>query len=146
MIVEPYSERYFLDVVKIVENFHKEAVSEWDDILDPQSIIDSIKGRKDAPGWFLLIIDGVCQGLLYGVIAKSLINERLVFQEVVWYVNEGYRGTGVMFFREVERQLREMGVTLIIMAVLENSKTEKLKYLYESLGYRKMETHYVRSL
>jgi hypothetical protein len=145
MIVERYSERYFNDVVKIVENFHKEAVGEWDGLLDPQSLIDSIRDRKDAPGWFLLIIDGKCQGLLYGLIAKSLINERLVFQEVIWYVNEAYRGTGVNFFKEVERQLREMGVSLIIMAVLENSKTEKLKNLYEGLGYKKMETHYVRT-
>lgn len=145
MTVEPYSERYFLDIMKLVKSFHAEAVGEYDDLLTPDALIDTIKAQA-GPGTFLMIVDGVCQGILHGAITKSPLNDRLVFQEVIWYVNEGFRGNGVRLLKEVEKILKSLGVSIIIMAVLENSKTEKLKQLYEAMGYRKMETHYIRSI
>jgi len=143
--VETYSDRYFLDVVKLVENFHHEAVGEYDDLLDPDSVIETIKS-SDHENAFLLTIEGACQGILFGVTFKSLINGGTVFQEIIWYVNEPFRRYGVRLLHEVEKLLKSRGVSIMIMAVLENSKTEKLKSFYELLGFKKMETHYVRSL
>ena len=147
MTVETYSDRYFLDVVKIVENFHKEAVREYDDLFDAVSLIETIK-NADPSGAFLLIIDGTCQGLLFGVKTKSLINGKTIFQEIIWYVNEPYRacGAGVRLLRSAENMLKSQGVSIMIMAVLENSKTQKLKSFYTRLGFKPMETHFVRDL
>lgn len=145
MTVEPYSDRYFLDVVKLIENFHKEAVCEYDNMLDPDALIETIKAQAGV-GTFLMIVDGVCQGVLSGYIMKSPLNNRLIFQEVIWYVNKDHRGSGLKLLKEVENSLKLSNVGIMIMAVLENSKTEKLKALYEKMGYKKMETHYVRSL
>lgn len=146
MIVEPYSDKYFLDVVKLVESFHREAVAEYDQLFDAQTIIDTIKAHKDAETAFLLIIDGSCQGILFGVETKSLLNGSKVFQEIIWYVNKSHRGFGLALFREAEKLLKLKNFKTIIMAVLENSKTQKLKAFYERLGFKPMETHYVRTL
>ena len=145
MRVETYSDRYFLDVVKLVENFHKEAVGEYDDLFDQNALIETIKSA-DHSNAFLMIVDETCQGILYGVCFKSPTSGKQIFQEIIWYVNEPFRRYGVKLLREVEKLLKLNGVSIMIMAVLENSKTEKLKIFYERLGYKPMEVHYVRNL
>lgn len=146
--VVTYKDDYFLDVVRLVKEFHAEAVSEYDEIFSTDTLIETIKQQKDrnADTCFLLIIDGVCQGILFGVITFSPLNGKPVFQEVIWYVQKEHRFHGVRLLRFAEKMLKDKGCGLIIMAVLENSKTEKLHQFYERLGYRKMETHYVRNL
>lgn len=145
MTIVPYSETYFLDVVKLIENFHKEAVGEYDNLIQPEALIQTIKTHGQS-GAFLMIVDGVAQGILSGIITKSMLNDRTIFQEVMWYVNEGFRGQGVKLLMEVEKLLKLQGVSIMIMAVLENSKTEKLKKLYTVMGYKLMESHFVRNL
>ena len=146
--IEPYSDLYFLDVLKIVENFHKESVIEYDATFDVQAVIRTIKTQTEtnANGAFLLIVDGKCEGLLFGVQTKSLLNDSQMFQEIIWYVNKPFRRYGVNLLREVENRLKLSGVSTMIMAVMENSKTEKIKSFYKRLGYKPMETHFVRTL
>lgn len=148
MKVETYSDRFFLDVVKLVENFHLEALGEYEDLLDPDVVIEAIKTHKDtnASNAFLLIIDDVCQGILFGTRFKSMTSGQQIFQEIIWYVNEPYRRYGIRLLKEVQKILKSNGVSIMIMAVLENSKTEKLKSFYERVGFKPMETHYIRSL
>ena len=145
MRVETYSDRYFQDVVKLVENFHKEAFGEYDDLFDSDSLTETIKSA-DHSNVFLMIVDESCQGILHGACFKSPTSGKQIFQEIIWYVNEPFRRYGVRLLRETEKLLKLSGVSIMIMAVLENSKTEKLKRFYKRLGFKLMETHYVRSL
>lgn len=148
MRVETYSDLYFLDVVNLVRQFHTEAVGEYDPGFNADALIETIKSEGAAnPGnCFLMIVDGTCQGILYGARLKSVVSGKEMFQEVIWYVNETHRRHGVRLLREVENTLQSQGVSIMIMAVLENSKTEKLKDFYERIGYKKIETHYSRIL
>lgn len=146
MTIETYTDKYFLDVMRLVENFHKEAVGEYDG-FDPQQVIETIKSQKvNANTAFLLIINDTCQGILYGCVFQSLTSGQEIFQEVIWYVNEPYRKYGIRLFKEVENRLKSKGISIIIMAVLENSKKDKLERFYKALGYKPMETHYSRRL
>ena len=148
MIIENYSDLYYLDVLKLVDNFHKEAINEYDDVFDAHSVINTIVGfnGKNSHNAFLLIINGSCQGLLAGIDYQSMTSGRSVFQEVIWYVNKSFRRYGLRLLNEAEKRLKERGVSIMIMAVLENSKTQKIKKLYDRLGYKPMEVHYVRNL
>jgi len=144
--VEPYSEKYLPDLVRLTENFHKEAVGAYDNIFDANTLTRTIQANRESDGAFLLVVNGKCEGLLFGVVTKSLINDNLIFNEIIWYVNEPFRRYGVTLLREVKNILKSRGVSIMIMAVLENSKTEKIKRFYESLGGKIMETHYSWSL
>lgn len=148
MRVETYSDKYFLDVVRIVNNFHSEAYGEYDALYDPNTVIETIKAYSSTnAGTAFLLIDGdVCQGIMFGTTIKSMVNQKTIFQEVIWYVNEPFRRHGVRLLREAEKMLKLQGVSIMIMAVLENSKTEKIKAFYERLGFRPMETHFVRDI
>jgi|SRR3990167_3248409 len=145
MDVETYSERYFSDVVKLIENFHEEALKEYDEAIDYHAIVRTIQSA-DHGNSFLLIVDGSCQGILSGTCLVSPASGKQIFQEVIWYVNKAFRRYGVWLLREVEKILKSKGVSIIIMAVLENSKAEKLKSFYQRLGYKPMESHFVRTL
>lgn len=148
MRIEPYSDRYFLDVVKLVENFHNEAAGEYLGLFEPQSLIDTITKLKgtESDNAFLLIVDDVCQGILAGVEFKSMTSGKRIFQEMIWYVNEPFRRYGIKLLKYAENSLKLKGINNIIMAVLENSKTEKIKSLYSRLGYKPVEVHYMREL
>ena len=145
--IEAYSDRHFLDIVKLVQNFHAEAVGDYDG-FDPETLIRTIKDQAEQSvgNCFLLVVDGVCQGILFGVRFKSLISQNIIFQELIWYVNKEYRMSGISLLREAEKSLKLSGVNSIIMAVLENSKTDKLKSFYERLGYKQMEVHFIKEL
>lgn len=145
MRIEHYSDRYFLDIMTLVENFHKEAVGEYDQLFDPDALIETIKTEKEAnpENAFLLIVNDMCQGLLFGKQFKSMVTGKMIFQEIIWYVNPGFRRYGTKLLQEAIKILKLKGVSIIIMAVLENSKTVKIKKFYEKLGFRLMESHYM---
>ena|SRR3990167_1328934 len=146
--IETYSDRYYLDVIKLVEDFHNEAVGEYTGLFDPNVLIENIVKLKDGNchNAFLLITEDSCQGIIAGIECNSLTSKSKMFQELIWYVNKPFRRYGVKLLQEAERRLKLNGIDIMIMAVLENSKTEKLKSLYSRLGYKPMETHYVRNL
>ena len=145
MRVETYSDRYLQDVVRLIEAFHKEAVAEYDSEISSEALLETIKAGNPE-NCFLLIVDDACQGLIYGIRVRSHLNGKTIFQEVMWYVSKPYRRYGVRLLRKVENILLLENVCVIIMVVLENSKTDKLKAFYQRVGYRPMETHYVRNL
>lgn len=145
MRVELYKLVFEQDVARLIENFHKEAVGEYDCQIDPVAVLETIK-TADHSNAFLLVIDEVAQGILYGTRLRSPMNGSEIFQEVIWYVNKPFRKYGVYLLRQVEKSLQSQGVSIMIMAVLENSKTEKLKSFYTRLGFRPMESHWMRAL
>lgn len=148
MNVENYSDKYFLDVVRLVEQFHAEAVNEYEALFDAGSLISTIKENKldNSKNCFLLILDGKCRGIIYGARAKSPISGQMIFQEIIWFVEKPFRRWGVTLLNGVENMLKSQGISIMIMAVLENSKTEKLKRFYARLGYKPIETHFMRAL
>lgn len=148
MRIENYSDKYFDDVVRLVESFHKEAVCEYDLGYDVATVIETIRvqGQQNAHNTFLLIVDDTCQGILYGQTFNSMVTGKLIFQEIIWFVDAKFRFGGIRLLRQAEKMLKKNGVSSMIMAVLENSKTEKIKAFYHRLGFKPMETHYVRSL
>lgn len=148
MIIETYSDKYYEDVVKIVDNFYKEAIQCYDAGLDKDSLANTIVNLKanNAGNAFLLIVEDKCEGILAGIEAPSMLNKKRIFQEVIWYVNEPFRRYGIVLLDKVENILKTTGFDTMIMAVLENSKTDKIKMLYERMGFKPFETHYIKGL
>jgi len=145
MIVEKYSDKYYQDIIALCTNFYNEAAGEYDKKgVDLECLKhEIIKYSKDA---FLLIVNGKCQGVIAGTTVNSMLNGAKIYQEIIWYVNEGYRRYGVFLLHQAIRQLKEQGFTQLIMACLMNSKTEKLIKLYEQMGFRAIETHFLKEL
>lgn len=146
--VETYTEKHFLDVVHLVESFHVEAAGEYLGLFSPDTLIEHIKreAETNSQNAFLLLVDGSAKGILAGVRQMAPTSGQVIFQEMIWYVEPAFRRNGLRLLKEVEKMLKSQGVSIMIMAVLENSKTEKLKDFYARVGYKPMETHFMRSL
>lgn len=145
MRIEPYSEIRSYDVLKLIENFHSEALHEYQNGFDPKQVL-SVLRNADHKNSFLLIINDRCEGILYGMVYESYLNESKTFQEVIWYVNESYRSKGGLLLRSVQHQLKDRGINSMIMVALENSMKDRLGMFYERMGFKPMETHYMRTL
>lgn len=144
-MIENYSDKYLSDLITIIENFHRESIKEYDSEINKRILIEKIKS-SDPRDAFMLILNGKCEGILYGLVVTSPTSGKQIFQEVIWFVNERFRIYGVTLLKKVEKILKSRGISIMIMAVMENSKTEKIKSLYERLGFKKMETHYTKEI
>lgn len=148
MQIETYTDKYSEDVTEIAQNFFMESLGEYDGSFDRDAVFETIERLKTdhADNAFLLIIDDKCVGMLAGFEIYSLYNRKKVFQELIWYVNEPHRRHGIKLFKEVIEILKQRGIETLIMAVMENSKTKKIKNVYEKFGLRPFESHYIGSL
>ena len=148
MTIETYSDKYCLDVMEIVDNFHKEIIKVYDPDLDKATLMSTILNIKEnnVGNTFLLIVNDKCEGLLAGIEMTSLLNKKRTFQELIWYVNAPFRKYGVQLLKRAQEMLKAEGFNNIIMAVLESGQTEKIKRLYERMGFMLFESHYLKVL
>lgn len=144
MQIEAGSESRFDEVAELVRQFHEESLSEYQQSFD----INALKSvmHKYIADSYLLIIDGKCQGLIAGQSVTSPFNNQKIYQEMVWFVNKAYRKYGVFLLNNAMAKLKESGYTAIVLALMYNSKTDKLVKLYERMGFKPFECHYIRSL
>jgi len=148
MRVETYSDRYFQDVVKLVEKFYEEHLKEIYGKAERKVIFETINrfSGENSQNAFLLIVDGSCVGLLAGVELKSEINNEKFFQEILWCIEKPYGQNFRYLIKRAQIMLQSRGFSIIIMAVIENSKSLKVERIYQRIGFNKLETHYMRKL
>jgi len=148
MNIETYSDKYHDDVMTLVDNFYLEAIHYHNTGLDKEVLARTVTNIGQAQGGnaYLLIVDDRCQGILAGIEIPNMINKKRIFQELVWYINEPFRRYGVALLKRVQEMLKAQGFEMMIMGVLENCKTEKIKRLYERMGFALFESQYIRSL
>lgn len=92
--------------------------------------------------------DGIC-GFI-AAIKGPLLGSSKAFcaTEVAWFVIPEKRGRihGIRLIQSLERLCIEQEVKYLSMAFMETSMPDKVKHLYESLGYTLQETLYTKRL
>lgn len=91
--------------------------------------------------------DELC-GIISGLIYPDFNDGILIASEMFWYVRPDKRSTGVgmELFRNFESWGKDNGAKRILMVHLKDLMDERLKRLYLSMGYRELETHYVKEV
>ena len=144
MTIVGYDDKYKQDIIQVVNNFYEEALKEYSSPIELSVLLEVIEKCRD--NIFLLIIDDKCEGVFAGVTTTSPLNNDKVFQELIWYCNKPHRLSGVYFLREVERRLKEQGYKQLVMALMANSKMDKITKLYERMNFRLFEQHFIKTL
>ena len=102
---------------------------------------------SDTPHNMLLLIhEDKCVGVLAGIEVKSSLNNDIMFQEIMWYVEKPFGKYGFYFVREAEKILKGRGFSSIIMSVFESPNIDRIKNIYNRMGFKHMESHYIRSI
>ena len=85
-------------------------------------------------------------GALGGVLAQSPFNETVNAIEMFWYVLPEHRGHGIKLLRAFEAWAVERGADYVCMIHLQKLQPEALGQLYLRLGYRLIESNYLKAL
>jgi len=122
---------------------------------------ESEQGQKACESWisswFLMISSG--SGKILGlkkddkfigaiglVFTPSLEDGIMTCMEAFWYVDEKHRGQGLKLFLKGEKVAKQMGAKRMVMMYLQNSMPEKVKSVYERMGYKYIQTSYFKEL
>lgn len=81
-------------------------------------------------------------GALGFLVYKDILSGELKATEAFWFVRKGFRGVGVTLLEQYEEICEKMKVKRVMMVHLKNLMPEKLKSIYQSRGYREIETQY----
>lgn len=131
-------------VLVLLKEFQEESLDEYGLFCDEQV---ARKMMLEYEGNTLIMeSENAIIGVIAGFVASYPLNEEKVFQEAIWYVRKGYRTHGVKLLRALESWCWRRGIKKVVMVHMANSMPEKLKRFYESLGYRPLETHYIKEI
>jgi GNAT superfamily N-acetyltransferase len=131
-------------VLLLIKEFHNESMNAYNVLCD-EKIARAVMGNLLDTS-FILEIEGKVVGVLGGLITNYPLNNKPIYSEWVWYVDPKYRLHGVSLYRKVEEYCKEKGIKQIGMALMANSKADKLEQFYFSLGFELLEKHYIKNL
>jgi len=144
MIIELYTDQYADDLRRMIGEFHQESLDDYGLSLDRKTLDQTIDALKHQT--YLMILDGKAQGVLAGKEVETPSGVENVWHEVVWYVSKNCRRYGIKMLKIIIEKVRDQGYKHMVMCHMHNGKTEKLARLYERLGFKPMETHYMGRL
>ena len=92
------------------------------------------------------ILINLLVGVLAGATVQTVLNNKKIYQEVIWYVDKDHRREGVTLLKKVMKILKEDGYQTMVMMTMGNSRVEKIHQLYNILGFKLFETQFIREL
>ncbi len=95
---------------------------------------------------FVAIIDGEIVGILGGRIIEDNCSHSPMYEEMIWFMTKKFRKYGMRLFKMVEQECREQKIPRLSMACMHNSQTKKLFSFYKRLGFKPMETRFIKEL
>lgn len=144
MKIERYDLKYDKDIKTVFDNFYEEEIKKIDAEVDPECLANTIV--QFIPNGYLMVVDEKCVGVLAGVEVTSFLNKKKIFQEIIWYINKPFRKYSIPFLRESIDMIRQAGFSSVIMGGLFSDNSDSLFRLYERLGFRALETHFIMAL
>jgi len=143
-VVTRYHENYHPDIIRLCAAFSEESLNEYGLTVGNDRLGQMIQVCKDIS--FFMLVDGKVVGLIAGMEVQNLTNGKTGLQEIIWYVDKPYRSKGLLLLRYFEEAAKVIGAAHIVMALMCNSKADKLARLYEREGYKPFEVQYMKEI
>src|SRR5579863_550318 len=90
--------------------------------------------------------EGCIAGAIGGIIHKDIYGHSLIAEEFFWFVQEEYRGDGLLLYLAFEKWAIARGAASIQMVHLLDLMPEKVAKFYRRQGYEPIETRYSKKL
>jgi hypothetical protein len=97
------------------------------------------------PNWISLVLEdeGEIKGIFTAAIIQTFFSEDIIAQELVWYVKE-FSKEGLKLLFEFEKQCEERKVQKIVLGY--KHSFVDMKKIYTRMGYRLLESQYIKGL
>ncbi len=133
-------------IVSLSRKFWKHTV--FDEPFDSEHLFRIVKSCVDN-GLVAVIDKGGIQGFIVAVSTPLICSRHSqMATEVGWWVEPEFRRgrMGIKLVQYMEDLCRKKGIKYLVMMAMESSSPETASRIYEYLGYRKIETSYMRAL
>lgn len=130
--------------LELLKDFHSESMDKYNVFCNIDIARQVMTKFVDTS--FVVEIDGKIVGVLGGMINNYPLNDKPVYTEWIWYVDPKYRSWGVRLYKKLEEYCKERGIKQIGMALMANSKAEKLEKFYLRLGFVLLEKHFIKEI
>ena len=132
-------------VEKLLQQFCDEEVSEFGFLGDATKWTELAKLYVDSTFVALNATDDVI-GVLGGTVQPAFADYVKAFHSIVWYMRPDYRGHGLKLYAEVEEWCLSQGIKRMVLTHLHNAIGDQMARIFRLLGYKPLETHYIRDL
>ena len=85
-------------------------------------------------------------GVLGFVVSRDLHTGDLMATETMWYTLPNHRGHGIRLLKAFEEQAAKLGAKRIAMIHLLTINAPELEKLYQRMGYKAIEVHYLKEV
>ena len=144
MTIIEYVDGHETEIKRLIKEFHKNSLSEFGFDIDNETIAGTLTLCADKT---LLMFEGTrLVGIIGGFLSRSLMGKKIIWNEVMWYVEEEHRRWGVRLYRAMEAKLYAEGIQQMMMVSMTNSKHEQVDKLYKKLGYTPCQVSYIKDL
>lgn len=128
----------------LVAEFAEESLAAYGTYLDPEQLQKTFDIVFKTS--FVAVVDGKIVGILGGRVIEDICSKKPVYEETLWYMNKEHRKYGMKLLKYVETWCLKQGINRISMSCMHNLKTEILFKLYKRLGFKPMETRFIKEL
>jgi len=142
------TEEHVWDWMDLIKAFYAEGVDKYGMGIDEKDAVDTYMiWIRDHISIFLETDDGKKVGCFAAQYIGYPLNYKHVYcQEMVWFVLPGYRGYGLMLYREALRQAKAYNCRQIVCGFSYSVMPRYFIKMYNRLGFKKLETHYIKDL
>lgn len=130
--------------MELIADFAEESLSEYGTFLDLEQLHKTFEMVWRTS--FCVVVDSRVVGVIGGRIVEDICSKRPVYEELVWFMHKDHRRYGMKLFKHVQAWCLANDITRLSMSCMHNSKTEVLFDLYKKLGFRPMETRFIKEL
>lgn len=137
-------ERDYEQCMCLIAEMAEESLSEYGTFLEEEHLKRAFD--KLWPSSFVAVDGDKVVGVFAGHLVRDFCSPRHVYEEVLWFMNEKYRKYGVRLFKHVQQFCQDQGFDRMTMCCMHNSKTDKLFNFYGKLGFKPMETRFIKEI
>ena len=95
---------------------------------------------------FVMIEEGIIIGVMVGMIAKSFFSNDLMYQSYLFWIDKKHRRYIGKFLKSIENILSKTNISQFVVSNLDIGSYDKLNRFYAMKGFKRLETHFVRTL
>ena len=145
MIIRPAKIEDIEQGLELIKEFHTESLDEYNIFCDENIAREVMKAFISTS--LVMEKDGKIIGVISGAITNYPLNNKKIFQEVLWFVSKQYRKYGLLLLKELERYAKEIwGCAQIVMVHMMDTKAKKLSKFYVRQGFKPLEMQYIKTL
>jgi hypothetical protein len=132
------------------ENYSDKALAAYNTIIDREKVKAAVLSLVKSNTVYVAI-QGMEEkeeiiGVMIGTLTQTLFSNDLIYSSMFFFMDERFRKYAEGFIKQLEIELRKNKVSKLIIGNPELNNADKMERFYKIMGYKKLETHYMRDL